>query len=272
MFFFLSGYGLSKADSDKKVSFRLVLKRILRLMIPYWMCDILYLIGHYAFGFKLSTEVTPLKIAGSVLALNSIVSFSWYVLAMAAVYILFYLCLKFVKKKHTAAVMIAVMIAGFAFVPEIWTSYFAFPIGVLAVKYENRILSFLKKYINGLIAAAAFGVIVAASCVIKIYGQNTDNELLMSICDAVGSAAFVIVMFIILSKVKIGGKIAAFYGRISYEFYLLHGLGIYIAYCFFDMDNALAFIAAAFAASTAMAFAVNYISGKITKPVLKKLS
>lgn len=272
MFFFLSGYGLSKADSDKTISFCLVLKRILRLMIPYWICDILYLVGYYVFGLKLSTEVTALSIAESVLALKSIVSFSWYVPAMAAVYVLFYLCLKFVKKKYTAAVMLAVMAAGFVFVPDLWVSYFAFPIGVLFVKYEDRILCLLKKAANRLIAVTVPGLIVAASCVLKIFGQSTGNQLLMKVCDAVGSAAFVIAVFVILSRVKIGGRIAAFYGRISYEFYLLHGLGIYIANLFFDMDNALAFIAAALAVSTVMSIAVNFASGKITKPIMKKLS
>lgn len=97
------------------------------------------------------------------------------------------------------------------------------------------------------------------------------SQLLMNASDAVGGILFCLPVYLLLTKVKISGKPAALFGRISYEFYLLHGLCIRIAHRFFDIGQALAFLATAFVLTVALSFVTALIGEKLSAATAKKL-
>lgn len=271
MFFFLSGYGLSKSDLKKKPGFKLYIKRFLRIILPYWICEIVYLIVHFVFNVGLDAEVNGVNLIKSVFTIGEIVSFSWYVTATLAVYLIYYLSLKFVKRKYLPIVIIAVMIVTFAFVPDLWVTYFAFPLGMIISEKEDRFIGKDKNTLKSGIIALLSIVIVAASCVFKILSQNYGQQMLMNICDSMGAVAFSLLVYILLTKIKVGNAVTAFFGKMSYEFYLLHGISILLANQIFGIDKPFFFIITAFAISTLLSFLVSKLTDMLIKPIFNKL-
>lgn len=269
-FFFLSGYGLFKADSQKNVTPSLVLRRLLRLLIPYWCCTLLYLLAYLIFGIEPTVTITPLNVLLSVFSVKHIAEFSWYVSAILAVYMLFFLCMK-CAKKHAALVLLILLTGLFFVVPDLWETFVAFPVGMLVAQYESEILRRFNRFPKRFAAYAVCVVLLGVCFYLKIRGQSMGSQLLMNASDAVGGILFCLPVYLLLTKVKLGGKPAALFGRISYEFYLLHGLCIRIAHRFFGVEQALAFIAAAFVLTVALSFVTALIGEKLAAATAKKL-
>ena len=56
VFFFLSAYGLIKAYPGD-VNFSFLLKRFVKILVPYWLCEILYSVISLAFDIQIKCEV-----------------------------------------------------------------------------------------------------------------------------------------------------------------------------------------------------------------------
>lgn len=263
VFFFLSAYGICKSSDIKKQTFKSLVLRILKIFIPFWISDFIYLLIHYSMDIPLNIEVTKKAILLSVVNLSEIVYSSWFVSAIVFLYIIYFFSLK-IKNANTIWLLFIVLIVASFIVPEIWLTYFAFPVGLLISKKESLFISLNKrKYILTLIFTVIF---VLSAILFKYFCEaNSDNTYLSSMSDALSGASFAFLVYMLLTRIHIGNKVLLFIGEISYEIYLIHGLGIFFANKFFTPEQPYAFIFVALIFTFVTSFIVNRINKLIFK-------
>lgn len=269
VFFFLSGYGLKKSTNNKILNKSFLIKRLIKIFIPYWICEIIYICFNKFLSVGDDIDLNFKNIFLSVLTLREVVYFSWYVTATIFLYLVFFFTSKTKKLDHTLCVFIVLALA-FAFVPDLWTTFFAFPLGMLISQKENIFVKLNnKKYF--LVLASAI-LLTAIAIVPKYIGQSLNNQILMNLSDAASGSFFAFVVFLIVTKVKIGNKVLLFLGKISYEFYLLHGLMIFFINKFVGIEKPVVFCLISLASIIVLSTIVNIVQKKIITFTSKKLS
>ena len=111
-----------------------------------------------------------------------------------------------------------------------------FPIGMIFAKFENRIVPHLKRHYL-LYLILAFGLFYPLYLrsdyvlnIVSYYGENfnaLDKVFRRRICllsQMYVTCDFVFCFLLLSMKVKIGNKLLDFMGKITLEFYLIHGL------------------------------------------------
>lgn len=271
VFFFLSAYGLIKAyPGDVKFSF--LIKRFIKILVPYWICEVLYVSVSLAFDIPLQVTADAKQIALSALLANDLVEFSWFVGAILVSYVIFFIGKK-ILPKVALSLKVAVLMLIFSAICykhlDYWTTFFAFPLGLFFGEKESRISSLSPgKRIAFIIASA---VLCAAATVPKFYGFSIGNDLYMNISDFFTSSLFAVFVYFVMSFVKIGNPVLSFFGKISYEVYLLQGIAVRIANRIFGVQNSIPFFFMSFAALILLSYIVSLLSSFITKPMLKRL-
>lgn len=269
VFFFLSGYGLKKSTTNKTLNKSFLYKRLVKLFIPYWVCEIIYICFDKFSSVGFDMELSFKKILLSIFTLQEVVMFSWYVTATIFLYVVFYFTSKIKKIDHTLCVLI-ILVLAFAFVPDLWTTFFAFPLGMFIAQKEKLFVKLNnKKYI--LILTSTI-LITAIIIIPKYIGQSLGNQIIMNLSDAASGSLFAFIIFLIITKVKIGNKILVFLGKISYEFYMLHGLMIFFVNKFVGIEKPVAFCIISFISIITISTIVNQIQKRIVNLINKKLS
>lgn len=271
VFFFLSAYGLIKAyPGDVKPTF--LIKRLVKILVPYWICEAIYVLVSLGFDIPIQVTANTKQIALSAILANDLVEFSWFVGAILVSYIMFFIGKK-VLPKISLSLKVAVLMLIFSVICckrlDYWTTFFAFPLGLIFGEKENKIslLSSAKRIAVIIVSA----VLCAAAIVPKFYGFNSGNDLLMNISDFFTSSLFAVIVYFVASFVKIGNPVLSFFGKISYEVYLLQGIAVRIANKVFGVQNSIPFFLLSFAALILLSYVVKNLSALITKPIVKKL-
>lgn len=268
VFFFLSAFGLTKAYSGK-VSFSFLIKRFIKILIPYWICEVIYIVISVFCNIALQVDVTWKNIFLSAIQLSTIVENSWYVGAILLLYFIYYICKKILPKIDLTVKITLLMIIISFIIKNYWTTFFAFPLGIFIGEREQRILNLGKGkrfsffIVSFMLCSLAIGL--------KFYGNSIGNEMYMNISDMLTSVLFASAVFYILTFVKIGNRILKFLGNISYEIYLLHGLALRVAYKYVGLKYSVLFFIVAFAVTILLSFLTNRVSSVIIKPILKQM-
>lgn len=271
VFFFLSAYGLIKAyPGDVKFSF--LLKRFVKILVPYWICEAIYVSVSLAFDIPLQVTADKKQIALSAILANDLVEFSWFVGAILVAYAMFFIGKKILPKialSLKVAVLMLIFSAVFYKYLDYWTTFFAFSLGLFFGEKEDKISSLSAGKRIAVIAASA--VLCAAATVPKFYGFSIGNNLYMNVSDFFTSSLFAVFVYFIMSFVKIGNPVLSFFGKISYEVYLLQGIAVRIANKVFGVQNSIPFFFLSFAVLVLLSYIVSTLSSFITKPVVKRL-
>lgn len=268
VFFFLSAFGLTKAYPGE-VSFSFLIKRLIKILVPYWICEIIYIVVSVVCNIALQVDVTRKNIFLSAIQMRTIVENSWYVGAILLLYVVFYICKKVLPKIDlTLKITLLMIIASFVF-KNYWMTFFAFPLGIFIGEREQSILKLGKGkrftffIISFVLCALAIGL--------KFYGNSIDNEMYMNVSDMLTSVLFASAVFFMLTFVKIGNRILKFLGNISYEIYLLHGLALRVAYKYVGLKYSVLFYIVALAVTVLLSYLTNRVSSVIIKPLLKQM-
>ena len=236
VFLFFSGFGLYKSytqKSDYLQGFmgRRCLPPILALLITNLTMSCIR--SHQGEYFSLSG---PLRLTGPVM-LNG---YSWFVYTLLLFYMLFYLAYKYCKKEKIATLLVLTGMLLYIFFCDWWmygtwwyNSTLLFGVGILFARYEKKLIPNMRKYYHFYLPAAFL-----LTCFFFFSGEYTEGVFrltgipylyetghLVSVTSQIFAACgFVLLCLLLGMKIKIGNRILMFLGKITLEFYLLHGI------------------------------------------------
>lgn len=270
IFFFLSSYGLSKKYSEKEMKFRDFIKRGIKLLLPYWICEIIYCVVSTGANIPIKVAVNFKNIVVASLGLvqkSEIVENGWFVTAIGFMYICWFVLSKILKKikmsyKLTALIVIFLIITRGKWI----SSIMAFPLGVYIAENENKERKVELKKWKFIILTVLLGLFGS----LKFIGQYINKECLMNFSDLTTSIIFAVIIYGLLTYVNFGNDILDFLGGISYEIYLIHGLCIRISYKIWGLEKSLLFCITAIVLSAAISYAVNRIVKLLNGAIFNK--
>ncbi|MCR5222638.1 MAG: alpha/beta fold hydrolase [Lachnospiraceae bacterium] len=243
-FFFCSGYGLIKQLREKEDYMNgFLIRRLNRLLLVFVLTQIIFLLVRFAF------EAVDLP-------LNP---YSWFVYTILILYVGFFLIYR--KNRRTDLLFMALWILGYSVVCHIlvtgnWWINTApvFLLGIYAADHEegaflNRKVRPVFRYVlTGLVLTGSFLLAENAAHIgqfLKIgdYGIINFCQLLLQI---IAASAFSLLVFWIASSIKedTGNRalhalqnVLSFYGGMTLEFYLIHGLFVQLFSHHFIYDS-----------------------------------
>ena len=264
VFLFCSGMGLYKSLHSKqdylKGFFR---RRILPIIIAYYLSEFIYTVVRLAMGQKMFTAELVWYLSGLHMANGN----AWYVVVIPFFYLVFWAAFRFCKREGTAIFWVFLFTLGYTVLGasinhqndwwlqgEWWyNSIILFPVGLLFAKHEERITGFLKKrYMFWLILFFAGTILLfRQSEWFNLHFWNYYTYGPLKIPKRLACAGFqwlatffyVGFCFLLMMKVKLGNKALAFLGGITLEFYLMHGLFVELfGFNFLDISKSIVYI------------------------------
>ena len=295
-FVFCSGYGLYKSLKNKKdyLSGRFIVHRILPMIILGYVVAMIFLAARYMLGHRIGKDQLLYYLTGVKLCNPN----GWYVIIMPFFYLCFFLAFKFIKKEKIAltAVLLftlAYQIFGTSLDHNDWwmrgewwyNSVHLFTVGIFFAMHEEKIVAHLKKYyiiyfIVTLLAIPALYIFSEyTKAVFSYYGEYAHDpnrwskRIICLIAEILFSSAVVFWSFLLMMKLKIGNGFLRLMGKITLEFYLIHGLFVELfAYCFdgkykslYYIKNPLLFVGVVFALGFASALLIKLCEHLIGK-------
>lgn len=225
VFFVSSGYGLVQSYLKKGDSYlsNFPKLRLTKLLIPYLIVFALYLAEEMIFcDYKLISLINNLP------RTENFVPNTWYVFVIVIFYTFFYISFKYINNKKIALGLMFVLTLIWVLIIKYigwgwywWSTAFAFPIGTLFGYYEVPIKDFINR--RRILSIAIAGAIIAVSSLYALCNSQTSLELPCGDQQLYWFLPLPIVMFIyFLGFPKF--KFLNFFGKISYEIYIIHGI------------------------------------------------
>lgn len=250
-FFFFSGYGLIKSLYSKKDYFNhFFRKRILKILVPFYVVNTFFTIVTRHMGMLDSYEVAPCM-TGIIMPNDHM----WYLVEIVVLYLLFYKNFKdrksekqaFTKMLIDVIVVIAISFmlghGPFWFQGEWWyNSTILFFIGMIVARFEVPIISFAKKYYIALTCLMAVAFVVFYRVTVGIinargywtefsgisWAQSNLDKLEALSVQVPMIISFVLLVLLLGLKVRVSNKVLHFLGTISLDLYITHRLCIWI--------------------------------------------
>lgn len=242
LFLILSGFGLYISSKNKIQPFKeFCLKRIKRVMIPYWIAtSLILLLDFIILNRTLSINnfiLTTVGINTSV-ALRQLDYARWFVTFILLWYILFYVF--FVKFNNNFSQIIFVVISiillplNYYLLHFGWYQFISFPVGCLLAINLDKIKSLCQKNnvilvlsVVGIIYVLSYKLLLSNGLINNIITNSIPNILLSYIGDVnsvVMSVSIIFITWNIISTRGVTSNILVLLGKYSYEIFLIHGV------------------------------------------------
>ena len=246
VFLFFNGYGVYKSFHAKENYLKGYFgRRILPVVLALYSTTLIFfvvrlLVGEKIEGMQIVYYLTSLKLCNPN---------TWYVIVLPFFYLFFYLAFRLIKKDGLAVLFVCLLVLGYMLLGtsidhnswwirgEWWYNCAAlFPVGILFAKYEDRIIPHLKKHYRLYLLVTVLGFLplyLGTDVVVNMfsyYGENwgaPDTVFRRRVCllaQSVLCTDFVFAWLLLGMKVKIGNPFLKFMGKITLEFYLIHGV------------------------------------------------
>ena len=232
VFFFCSGYGLAYGV-EKKSNYlqNFFRKRILSVLIPYWMIYTVMIIYDTCKG----KYFTPIEYILSFIGGEQVTG-SWFVPSILILYCIFWGVFTVIKNNYWCSVgLLVVAIVIYMFICSymgLITSYTAsvsaFVLGVVWIRIKDIVIPWIRKnyFVKLILISLIFGIVFSGRLLLALKGF--DNEIVHVVLRNLASAFFIMWLIVITQKVRFKGYVLPWLGEISYELYLVHGVLVVI--------------------------------------------
>lgn len=247
-FFFCSGYGLIHSLNTKKDYLQgFVKKRIILILVPFFICNYIYLIFSQFMGVTFKSLDLIAAFLGLLLSNNEM----WFAVEIMIFYLLFYLIFRFIKKQNAAigvmsvCVMILMAISfilgrdydtvsqGLWFRGEWWYNTTAlFVLGMIYAKCEERLVKWLHTAYVPMLLFSMIGFVMLFFIDRKVlvfdpYGATVENpmyigRLIALFIQIIFVTFFILLVLMIMMKIRVQNKILSFLGEFSLEILLIN--------------------------------------------------
>ena len=284
-FFFASGYGLLSQFKSYKLRGENYAKGFLGRHLPKLLVPLLVLTLPYTLFFASGESyygvgVITFDMFKELFLKNGlyVVFNAWFVFELLALYIIFYICFRFIgdyKKAVRFCVFGTVALMCGFYCLNTYLNYnnfwyystIAFAIGVLYASYKDKIDGFLKNNYDKVSVVLYPVLMCVALAFFAIKRCSSDTTGITSAENIILTPLFLLALMALLTKVQPGCKrFWSFMGKISYELYLVHGL-FYLLYhsSFINIENPAFYVFAVMGSSIAAAVIIHYIDKLILK-------
>lgn len=207
-------------------------RRLPKVLIPFMIAIVLYW-GYYA----LCGEIySPLYVLKSFFSEAPFVSHSWFIIAILLFYLVYWTGMALQKRLVPGRGKNAFLIGFLTVFVLIWmvvclkrgfgshwgTTIQALVIGVTWAAFEKKLAGLFRRFWFPM-AVLCWGAFLA----INIFWASMVKYIHfhpVAILRTVETSVYVLGMLLITMKVKFGNRVLRFLGKISLEFYLIHGL------------------------------------------------
>lgn len=232
VFFFISGYGLMISYLRKGNSYldSFFSKRFIKLLLPLFVVCTL---NAFADIFTDTSFPSFEMIRNQFLYSSPWLLFSWFVYALLAAYILYYVAFKYMSNAISANIFITICVISiiccskYYDILECWRStLLAFPIGLFYCFYENILKNYLqtKSLICVFFYLISLMLAVTLLVIMKIYNIPEEPESVIGYLIIYLSPLIITVCLYVIAITGSVKEILCWLGGISYEIYLIHGV------------------------------------------------
>ena len=166
---------------------------------------------------------------------------------------MFYLAFRYCRSERNAIIWVFVAIALYLVYCDWWmygdwwyNTIIMFGVGILFAKYDKKIIGFMKKgYIPVFLLAVVFAIAffwggMHTNAVLNSWREDYKYEWMRwahIFSQMLACIFFVLAILLLQLKVRIGNRFLDWMGKITLEFYLIHGLFVEIfSYCFLEQQ------------------------------------
>ena len=263
VFLFCSGLGLYRSLKTKPDYLRsFPRRRILPVVIAYYLSEIIYLALRLAMGEKMDAATVLWYLSGLHMANVN----AWYIIVIPFFYLAFYFAFKSCRREGAAILWVTLFALAYTALGaaidhqndwwmrgEWWyNSIILFPLGLLFGKYERQVTAFCKKTYWVMLPLFAAGMYAAwrlagwAEGAWGYYnqgGMKVPYRLGTAGCQWLACVCFVGLWFLMMMKVRLGNGALKWLGGVTLSFYLVHGAFVELfGYNFLDMAPSAVYI------------------------------
>ncbi len=271
-YFFCSGFGLLKRwMTDKSYLKGFMKKRVFTVLVPYFICNYIYLTTALISNLKYGFHFTFPELIGSFFGFFLINNEMWFAVEIMILYFAFKIIFEKVRKPLTGIILMTAVVAvlmtigllsghseytamSYWFKGEWWyNTILMFPLGMIYAYKEERINRVIRKaFVSLTILTSVLLVIVdyihRELIAINIFWTEFENpnhiwdKLKGLSVEIVLEILFLLLVLLILSKIRINNRVLKFLGKISLEIVMTNYLVISLLYPVLQKHGILVFI------------------------------
>ena len=237
MFFFFSGFGLTKSFKNNETYLdHFLINKLSKIYVPFIIVNTLTVVALIVKGDNLSV----LEILEFSLSIKMIDTTQWFIITILIFYVFFWI--SFITKKNDLTPQISVTIFVFLFIISCkymglggWWYYssLCFPLGVIFAYNEKKIFEIIYNKYNLILIASLVSFILTLFLFLK------------SIFPAMGLIScilFTIFIAVLFLKISPCFKLFSTLGNISMEIYIIHMKILALFVCFVPFNSSLIII------------------------------
>lgn len=226
IFFFLSGYGLMSSNLQNPNYLKnFIFKRTSKVYVPFLIINIITI---FAYQLVFDTDYSLMDKIFYATGVKLIDSVTWYVVVTLIFYVVFYILFRYfpnhlgIKLLFLSALIFYIICYVVGLGSWWYINSFCFPIGVYTALNFNTISNHLK---NNYMKYTVFFIICfvslssGISSALLYFLFNFHFKVLL---ETLSSALFILVVLSLLFKIDLRHTLLSFFGRASYEMYLIH--------------------------------------------------